>query len=147
MHWQRSFPHPMLVNFDAPARDECTAERPQSNSPQQALTLLNDQTFVEASNAMALRLLRKYPDADFDQVLRVAFVTAVAREPLTQERDSLAELYERQLQYFTDNPTESEKDVTVGNMCSSAPSNVASLAAWTQVCRVILNLHETITRF
>jgi hypothetical protein len=147
MHWQRSFLHPMLVNFDAPARDECTAERPQSNSPQQALTLLNDPSFVEASHAMAARLIREHPKADFDERLRVAFVAAVAREPLDRERTSLAELYDRQLIYFTDNPAEAEKAVTVGNKPSTTASYVASLAAWTQVCRVILNLHETITRY
>jgi len=137
----------MLVNFDAPARDECTAERTQSNSPQQALTLLNDPTFVEASHAMASRLLGKYPDAEFEKVLRVAFVTAVAREPRPQERDSLKQLYERQLSYFTDNPDDAEKAVNVGNTPSTTSSNVPELAAWTQVCRVILNLHETITRY
>lgn len=147
MHWQRSFLHPMLVNFDAPSRDECTAERPQSNSPQQALTLLNDPTFVEASHAMASRLLREYPAAEFDQVLRAAFVMAVAREPSAKEQEALTELYERQLLYFTDNPNDAAKAVAVGNTPSSAPSSGPRLAAWTQVCRVILNLHETITRY
>ena len=147
MHWQRSFLHPMLVNFDAPARDECSADRPQSNSPQQALTLLNDPTFAEASRAMASRLLSKYPTAEFEEVLRVAFVTAVAREPSAQEHDSLKQLYHRQLSYFTDNPEDANKAVSVGNTPSPAVDNVPELAAWTQVCRVILNLHETITRY
>jgi len=54
MHWQRTFLHPMLTNFDAPSRDECVAKRTQSNSPQQALTMLNDPVFVEASRAFAI---------------------------------------------------------------------------------------------
>ena len=65
MHWQRTFLHPMLSNFDAPSRDECTADRTVSNSPQQALTLLNDPVFVEASRAFADRLLVAKPNEDF----------------------------------------------------------------------------------
>ncbi len=147
MHWQRSFLHPMLVNFDAPARDECAADRPLSNSPQQALTLLNDPEFVEAAHAMAARVVATQPDADFDKILDVAFVTALARSPRAEERDSLAKLYQRQLGYYNENPAEAEKIVSVGNHSSVASTDLAHLAAWTQVCRVILNLHETITRF
>ena len=57
MHWQRTFLHPMLANFDAPSREECTASRVISNTPQQALTLLNDPTFVEAARVFAQSLL------------------------------------------------------------------------------------------
>lgn len=59
MHWQRTFLHPMLANFDAPMRDECNANRPLSNTPQQALTLLNDPIFVEAARVFAARLLNE----------------------------------------------------------------------------------------
>ncbi len=147
MHWQRSFLHPMLVNFDAPARDECTADRPLSNSPQQALTLLNDPVFVEASHAMASRVLATKSGSDFDELLDFAFLVAVSREPNAKERLSLRELYARQLAYYNENPSEAERTIAVGNMPSTASTEPASLAAWTQVCRVILNLHETITRF
>src|SRR5690606_29131479 len=59
MHWQRTFMHPMLAGFDAPSREECSADRFQSNSPQQALTLLNDPSFVEAARGFALRVSRE----------------------------------------------------------------------------------------
>src|SRR5207237_1115649 len=55
-HWQRTFLHPSLVNFDAPSREECVAQRSQSNTPQQALTLLNDPTYVEAARVFAARI-------------------------------------------------------------------------------------------
>ena len=59
MHWQRTFLHPMLANFDAPSREECTAARIVANTPQQALTLLNDPTFVEAARVLAQPLLAR----------------------------------------------------------------------------------------
>lgn len=147
MHWQRTFLHPMLVNFDAPARDECTADRPQSNSPQQALTLLNDPTFVESSHAMASKLIQDLPNSNFDKKLDAAFMAALSRPPQKLERESLSNLYARQREYFTDHPEEAKMAVSVGNSSSFSDSDVAELAALAQVCRVILNLHETITRY
>src|SRR5206468_2908771 len=88
IHWQRTFLHPMLANFDAPARDECAAQRVVSNTPQQALTLLNDPTFVEAARLFAARLLGRKGASD-DERLRQAFETALAREPKAKEKESL----------------------------------------------------------
>lgn len=68
MHWQRTFMHPMLAGFDAPSREECTADRFQSNSPQQALTLLNDPSFVEAARGFALRITREKPGTDEERI-------------------------------------------------------------------------------
>jgi hypothetical protein len=145
MHWQRSFLHPMLVNFDAPPRDECTADRVQSNSPQQALTLLNDPVFVEASHAMARKLLREHPESSFSDLLDVAFLTAVARSPTFEEQAALEGLYERQWNHFKDHPQDAEKYGSVGNQKNL--QHTAKVAALGQVCRVVLNLHETITRY
>ena len=147
MHWQRSFLHPMLVNFDAPSRDECAADRPLSNSPQQALTLLNDPSFVEASQAMAVLLLHEHPEAAFDQLLNVAFMKALSRAANERERDGLAKLYQTQLEYYKNNRADAETSISLGNQPSTSQVDIASLAAWSQICRVILNLHETITRY
>ena len=72
--------HPMLAAFDAPSREDCTADRFQSNSPQQALALLNDPTFVEAARAFALRLQRENPEADDGEKIRHAMNLALARD-------------------------------------------------------------------
>lgn len=151
MHWQRTFLHPMLVNFDAPSRDECTADRTTSNSPQQALTLLNAPSFSEASVAFALRLQNLHEISDLHSIMDTGFQLAVARPAEPQELESLQSLYEQQLKYFQANPTEA--DAYVGNLKQSnftasdpQPSNVQT-AALAMVCRVILNLHETITRY
>ncbi|WP_246112634.1 DUF1553 domain-containing protein [Allorhodopirellula solitaria] len=146
MHWQRTFLHPMLVNFDAPSRDECTADRSLSNSPQQALTLLNDPTFVEASHAMATSLLTEHGEESFSEILGAAFTRALARDARSEELQALQALYQRQLQYFADHPDDTTEFLAVGNTESSYTAP-AKLAAWSQVCRVILNLHETITRY
>ena len=88
MHWQRTFLHPMLANFDAPAREECTATRNVSNTPQQALTLLNDPTFVEAARVFAARLLA---DAANDRArIDLAFQRAW-RHPAQRLRNSRAD--------------------------------------------------------
>jgi hypothetical protein len=156
MHWQRTFLHPMLVNFDAPSRDECTADRTQSNSPQQALTLLNDPTFAEASVAMAIRIDRQVTGDDFGKRLEHAFMLALARPCEDREVTALKSLYDSQRNYYAENPSEASTLLATGlsQAMTGAPpksdasdSKRASLAAWTQVCRVILNLHETITRY
>jgi hypothetical protein len=149
MHWQRTFLHPMLVNFDAPSRDECVADRTQSNSPQQALTLLNDPTFVETARAMSDRLLGEYGEADFDQIIHRAFRLAVSRSPTDAEKSGLRKLLDAQLEYFADNPEEAEAFRSTGLHRSFMRDSDDAIkhAAWSQVCRVILNLHETITRY
>lgn len=143
MHWQRMFLHPMLVNFDAPARDECVALRSSSNTPQQALTLLNDPTFVEAARVLATRLLASPNKADR---LNLAFRLAVGRDSKPSEQKSLEKLISDQQVYYTANPTEATKLLKTG-LTPPPPGDPAEQAAWTQACRVILNSHEVITRY
>jgi len=143
MHWQRMYLHPMLINFDAPARDECTALRSYSNTPQQALTLLNDPTFVEAARAMAARLLRQ--PANIDR-LGLGFRFAMGRDIKAGERPSLEKLIAEQTSYYKANPAEATKLLKVG-FSPPPEGDPAELAAWTQACRVILNSHEAITRY
>ena len=145
MHWQRAFLHPMLANFDAPSREECTANRVVSDTPQQALTLLNDPTFLEASHAFADRLLANPGDTD-PQRLDRAFENALARTPKENEKKSLLDFLAVQRKQYEQQPKEAEKFLKTGNP-PSLNKIPAEEAAWTQVCRVILNLHETITRY
>ena len=142
MHWQRMYLHPMLINFDAPSRDECTALRNYSNTPQQALTLLNDPTFVEAARAMAARLLA-LPSGDR---LSHGFRLAMGRDIKKTERPSLEKLVAEQTAYYKSNPSEAAKLIKVG-FSQSVADDPAELAAWTQACRVLLNSHEAITRY
>lgn len=137
MHWQRTFLHPMLANFDAPMRDECIANRNLSNTPQQALTLLNDPTFTEAACAFATST----PLGDVPAL----FQRALARAPLPAELASLTRYYEQQRSLYTAQPAEAVALFKADHHRATQPT--PELAAWAATCRVVLNLHETITRY
>jgi mono/diheme cytochrome c family protein len=142
-HWQRTFLHPMLANFDAPAREECTPARSVANTPQQALTLLNDPSFVEAARALASRLLADGSADDAGRIDRL-YRLVLARPAADAERSSLLEFLEGRRRYFRDNPAEAEKLLHVGQAPATGD---AETAAWAMTCRVVLNLHESITRY
>jgi len=145
-HWQRTFLHPMLANFDAPSREECVASRNISNTPQQALTLLNDPSFVEASRAFAEKVLSSKRASD-DARLELACERALARPIKPKELKSLEEFLALQREHYRSNPDEAKKLMNVGFAPEPKGADESELAAWTQVCRVVLNLHETITRY
>ena len=144
-HWQRTFLHPMLANFDAPSREECAAFRTVANTPQQALTLLNDPTFVEAARVFAARLLAA--GANDDSRIDLAFQQTLSRAPKPAERQSLTAFLAAQRDYFTQHADDAKKTLTSGVAAAPASADAAEIAAWTQLCRVVLNLHETITRY
>jgi hypothetical protein len=142
-HWQRTFLQPMLANFDAPSREECVANRIVSNTPQQALTLLNDPTFVEAARVLAARALSSPARTD-DQRLDWLFERALARAPREKERISLEEFLAGQRGHYAGDADGAAKLIHLG-LAPVSKAAPLELAVWTQVCRVILNLHETIT--
>jgi hypothetical protein len=143
--WQRAFPHPSLVAFDAPSREECVADRVRSNVPQQALVLLNDPTYVEAARVLAGRVLRE-GGATFDARLRFAFARALQRAPSAEESRVLRSLWQKGRAEFARDPAAAGKLLSVGLAPPPKGASPADLAAWTQVARAILNLPELITR-
>ena len=142
----RSFPHPAMVSFDAPSREECVAERPRSNIPQQALVLLNDPVFVEAARALAERLLSESKLDDNGRIVR-AFRLALSRKPTTEEVKVLGKLLEMQRKRYLADVDSAKKLVSVGQKATAADLNVSELASWTAVSRAVLNLYETTARF
>ncbi len=142
-HWQRTFLHPMMKNFDAPAREECTTARPHSNTPLQALTLLNDPSFTEAARVLATRLLE---NGDQDLLSR-AFHRCLSRDPDPAEKAILENLHQKELERFKADPELAKKFISVGQSKPPANLDPARLAAATSITRAILNLHETITRY
>jgi hypothetical protein len=145
MHWQRTFLQPMLANFDAPSREECLASRVVANTPQQALTLLNDPTFVEAARVLAQKLLES--NVTDTQRIDQAYERTLCRPVKGKECASLLSFLSAQRSYYKAHPDDARKLDQAG--IAPRPGNIetAELAAWTNLCRVILNLHETITRY
>jgi hypothetical protein len=145
-HWQRTFLHPSLLAFDAPSREECTAQRAVSNTPQAALALLNDPTYVECARKFAERALEQSLSTDDASRIAWAFRQAIFRAPGDAEQKLLENLLADGRTQFAGDPSAAEKLLTVGQAPRSTELDAAELAAWTGVCRVILNLHETISR-
>jgi hypothetical protein len=136
----------MMANFDAPAREECTAIRTVSNTPQQGLTLLNDPTFVEASRVLAQNLL-KAPVKSDEQRIDLVYSMTLDRLARANERASMAEFLSAQREHYKTHVDEAEKLSKVGIAPTAESLDKVELAAWTNVCRVVLNLHETITKY
>jgi hypothetical protein len=143
-YWCRTFPHPSMVAFDAPSREECTVDRPRSNTPLQALVLLNDPTYVEASRALAEKVVRDGMTPA--ERLHIAFRQVLTRKPSPQEEALLLGLVEKHLKEYQADKKAAEALLQVGEKPMAKDLDVAELAAWTSVARVLLNLHETITR-
>ncbi len=143
--WQRSYVHPSLLAFDAPTREECAAERNRSNIPQQALVLLNDPTYVEASRALAVRMLKE-GGADAKSRLAWAWREVLSRAPRPDEIATIQSLLDKQLAEYRADPAAAQALLKTGQTPAPTDADPSELAAWTNIARVILNLHETITR-
>jgi len=142
--WQRTFLHPSLQAFDAPSREEGVLERTTSNTPLQALDLLNDPIFVEAARGFAALALRE-PGPSSARI-RWIFLRATSREPNSAESRTLAGLYASALRRFRSNQAEAEKFVTIGESLVPRGVPAPELAAMATVTRAVLSLHEMITR-
>jgi hypothetical protein len=143
--WKRTSPPPSLVTFDAPDRETCTVRRPRTNTPLQALVLLNDPTYVEASRKLAERMMTEGGTTAEDRIA-FAFRLATARPPRTAEADVLRAVFEEQLAAYRRDPRAARKLLSVGESKRDEKLDAAELAAWSVVASMILNLDETVTR-
>ncbi len=141
--WKRTVPPAQMATFDAPDREKCVARRARTNTPLQALVLMNDPTYIEAARKLAEKVMQteKRP-ADR---IRKAFLMAAARPPSTAEVKLLASLAEQQKAAFAKQPENARKLVRVGES-QSAVADEIELAAWTTVTSAILNLDEVISK-
>jgi mono/diheme cytochrome c family protein len=143
--WKRTSPPPSLITFDAPDREKCTARRAVTNTPLQALVLLNDPTYVEAARALAERIMNE-GGADAAHRIRYAFRLATAREPDAKEVQVLREIERTELAQYRRNKDAAAKLIGAGESKADPKLDASELAAWTTVASTILNLDETITR-
>jgi hypothetical protein len=142
--WQRAFLHPSLLTFDAPTREECTINRVNSNTPLQALVLLNDPIYVEAARVFAQNILQH--GKDWNARVDWAFERAAGRAPAAEERAALSAMYRRNLAQFQRTPADARALAHEGEAPVAENLKAEELAAMTTVARAILNMHETITR-
>ena len=142
--WKRTVPPAQLATFDAPDREKCTVRRARTNTPLQALILMNDPTYVEAARVLAEKMIAASDDSAAR--LAYAFRRAVAREPTAGERDVLLTLFHQQLEEYRGNADAARDLLAVGESKPSPSSDATELAAWTMVASTVLNLDETITK-
>lgn len=145
VHWQRQYLHPMLKAFDASTREECAAQRARSNTPLAALVLLNDPTFVEAARVLAQRVLVDGGRSDAER-LGYAFRQVTSRKPDDTESKVLQKLLEKNRTIYKADAAAAASLLKIGQSPLAKDADAPELAAWTAVCRALLNLAETITR-
>jgi hypothetical protein len=145
MHWQRQFLHPMLKAFDAPSREECTAQRLESNTPLAALVLMNDPTFVEAARALAISILDD-EKLDDQQRIEELFRRTLSRAPRSAEMKTLLPFLASSRENYRQHPEMAASLLKVGLQPVPAEMDKVELASWSDLCRGLMNVNESLTR-
>jgi hypothetical protein len=144
-HWKRQSPPPGVLVFDGPTRETCVVRRPRTNTPLQALHLLNDETYVEAGRVLAATELAR-AGAKPAERLNGMFRRALARTPTKAELATLQTLHQQQRNRFTADPAAARRFVAVGFSQIGRDLDPVELAAYGVVGQAILNLDEFVTR-
>ena len=140
--WRRSAPYASFTNFDAPDRAACVVRRARTNTPLQALTLLNDVAFLEMARAFGERI-HSLKSGSRDEKILFAFQSAVSRQPTARELKILQEVFESELTKFKQNNEHARQIVSEAQQSTK---DVSELAAWIQIGHILLNLDETISK-
>jgi hypothetical protein len=143
--WRRTIMPPAMAALDAPNREICLPRRARTNTPLQALVLLNETAFAEASRALAQRVLVS-DAADFDARLAQLTRWILVRGPDDVERGALANLYTQSLTRFQNHPSAAAEFLTTGEVPAIEGLDAAEVAAWGALASTLLNLDETLTR-
>ncbi len=149
---RRTVPPPSMTTLDAPDRELCTVRRPTTNTPLQALVLMNDETWVEAARALAERCLRETSSANRDTTaltgtrLTHAFRLLLARRPSERELQMLTQTLSHYRQRYEASPDDATALLSTGESPRDASLSMSELAAYTAVCSLLINLDEAITR-
>lgn len=142
--YKRTAPPPFMVNFDAPNREQLCARRERSNTPLQALQLMNDVQYVEAARGMAARLMQQH--IELRSQLHLAYEILLSRPPQQTELKILEQQFAFQLARFQQNTEAAGQLLAVGETQTPGNLDVAHLASLTMLCNTLLNLDETVTR-
>ncbi len=142
--WKRTCPPPGMAAFDAPDRETCVIRRARTNTPLQALVLLNDPTYIEAGRKFAEQILLK---ANENQArFELAFQMALCRSPKTEEVEVLLKILQTAEKRFSSDPVAANNLTSIGYSKRNEKLNSSTLAAWTTITCMILNLDETISK-
>ena len=144
-YWKRTLPPPSMAAFDAPNREACTTERGVTNTPLQAFILMNDPQYVEAARVFAESLLVSDAGTDLERLAR-AFERVTSRPPNVAELKTMTTSLERERRHYTANPSDAERLLGVGESRRDLSLSAPEHAAWTNLCGLLLNLSEAITR-
>jgi hypothetical protein len=143
--WKRTVPPPSMATFDAPNRETCSVRRARTNTPLQALVLMNDVQYVEAARKFAERVITE-GGTTVDERVTFAFRSVVARRPNSTEMQSLTTLLTEYLSDFKSNPEFATKLLSAGESPRNEQLDANELAAWTMVTHLLLNLSESVTK-
>jgi hypothetical protein len=135
--WKRQAPPPDMLTFDGPTREVCTVRRPRTNTPLQALLLLNDVNYLETARALAERMMGASADP-----LGHGFQLATGRPPKSAEAAELANYFQQQLSAFRAKPDAAQKLLQESKAGADAKADLCELAAWTITASLLLNLDE-----
>ena len=144
-YWKRTVAPPNMMNFDANARESCTVRETRTNTPLQALTLLNDVTYVEAARVLAERIMMSKQSKPADRI-RLAFRILTGRQPATIELEILTSGFQFHRKRYKSDQTSAASLVGVGDSQPDKSLDVSELAAYTAIVQLILNLDEAITK-
>ena len=145
MFWKRTAPPPALMAFDAPSRESCVVRRSRTNTPLQALVLMNDKQYVEAARNMAQRVLLEGGASSAERLV-YAFRLATGRKPAESETTVLERVFSAHLADYQADKAAAEQLIAVGESPRKSELDPSELAAYTMVCNLILNLDETVTK-
>ena len=143
--WKRTAPPPTMAIFDAPSREACTVRRSRTNTPMQALALMNDVQFIEAARHLAARVMGE-GGSSFDDRLDYAYRLVTGRHVKPHERRICLNLYNQSLAHYRADQEAAQKLITAGESPAATGLDPAEHAAWTVLANLLLNLNETITR-
>ncbi len=144
-YWRRTSPYPSMITFDAPSREFCVPHRVRTNTPLQVLITLNDPVFVEASQALARRIVAQGTSDPHDQA-RFALELCLCRPAKQTEVDRLVALYDTERAVYSERPDDAALLANHPDSTVLAHDDAPRLAAWTVVANVILNLDEFLNR-
>ena len=145
VYWRRSVPYPSFVTFDAPSRETCTIRRARTNTPLQALVLMNDPVYVEAARALGLRILREGGESLEDRI-RHGWRLVLGRMPVEAELREMEQAWQDEFEHFRQHRSEANQLIHVGASEPPVEVDICRLAAWTVIGNILLNLDETITK-